>query len=214
MRRQLPTWLFQLLFFSLKKIIPASPSQCLVPPDYLWSNLYVCSVLYVCVYVVSLRKTATPISNLKTNVLYLFILHLQSSGHVVTGYNSKLDSSFLRRAPACIIILSNCMSASGFGRTDCGWGMSTHGETTPNLTLWGFLSSIFKNSLSFSNTMFSIIWLTLKQPVHTRMFCLICLCVYVVSFRIKGYANLKFKNQCSVFVHSSPTVESTSSYWL
>ena len=27
------------------------------------------------------------------------------------------------------------MFASGFGRTDCGWGMPTHGETPPNLAL-------------------------------------------------------------------------------
>ena len=119
------------------KILPASPSLCLVSADYLWSDLYVfvLSYMFVCVWLVWEIK-ATPISSLKTNVLYLFIPHLQSSGHVVTGYNSKLDSSFLRRAPACIIIHSDCMSASGFGRTDCGWGMSTHGETTPNLTLW------------------------------------------------------------------------------
>ena len=75
--------------------------------------------MFVCMWLVSELK-AIPISNLKTNELCLFILHPQSSGHVVTGYNSKLDSSFMRSAPACIVILSNCMSASGFGRTDCG----------------------------------------------------------------------------------------------
>ena len=53
-------------------------------------------------------------------MLYLFILHLQSSGHVVTEYNSKLDTSFMRRAPACIIIHFDCKFASGYGCTDCG----------------------------------------------------------------------------------------------
>ena len=157
------------------------------------------------------KLKAMPISNLKTNALCLFILHPQSSEHVVTGYNSKLDSSFMRSALACIVILSNCMSASGFGHTDCGWGMSTHGETTPNMTLWvAFLQSSIFLPASPSLCLVSPDYLWSNLYVCSVLY----VCVYVVSFRIKGYSNLKFKNQWAVFVHSSPTVEWTCSNWI
>ena len=65
----------------------------------------------------------------------MFIPHPQSGGHVVTGYSGKLDSSFLGRALACIVVHSDYVSAGRLGRPDCGWGMSTPEETTPNLTI-------------------------------------------------------------------------------
>ena len=75
-------------------------------------------------------------SNSKTIVLCLLIPHLQyNQVHGSVGYDSRLESSFLRGVPACIVVmLSKCMGCGGLGALTVGRNIH-HGETTPNLTL-------------------------------------------------------------------------------